>query len=360
MIGKKSDSHIPPFAPGDSHFFSRYCTLSPFGNHPALDQSLQGGRDIVEMKTHSAALLGATSLFAKVFREYMAEHRLSEVRWSLFGDAEILLTAEGDSPDVIRAESLEDVRDIPLILDFKSPRSAPLDVESRIVACGISARGANVDPVHVFYNPGRILEKGSFTSPHPAVCVLLRLLHDLPLQGLRHAHATLLFSTSEEGKPGNDELFNQTLALMNTQSAKSKVYKEQISFNLIPDLDADCIARISRELDAFLPKGLFTPPHLARAGMFFGTLMALDFSFSDPSAREAFASGLKDKPFLTWETKRHHGLIKAVQDDKIHAAVSCEEGDTLQLWVATDALRTGMAWNLWSLAEHFFQHYPTN
>jgi hypothetical protein len=69
---------------------------------------------------------------------------------------------------------------------------------------------------------------------------------------------------------------------------------------------------------------------------------------------------LKSLPMLKWETKRHHGLIKAVQDDRIHAAISCEEGAAIQLWIATDTLRSGMAWNLWTLTEHFFQHFPIN
>ena len=47
MIGKKSDSHIPPSSAScDSHFFSRHLTLSPQGHSPGLDQSLQAGHDL--------------------------------------------------------------------------------------------------------------------------------------------------------------------------------------------------------------------------------------------------------------------------------------------------------------------------
>jgi hypothetical protein len=312
------------------------------------------------MKSDSIAVLGASSLPAKSFQAAMAR-TLPALRLHLFGGSEIVLTAMEDGVDFIQPESPGALEDFPLWVDFTAARKEPLNPGAgRLLHCGAGTPPQGAEPVHILFNPERLFDRAVLSAPHPAVAVLLRLMHGLPLHALRHAHATILLSTSEEGQEGNDELFNQTLGLMNTQSAKSKIYKEQISFNLIPELDPAALGRMRLEMDLFLPTGLFHPPHLARAGTFFGTLMALDFAFTSEEERKGFSGALKARPLFKWESKRHHGLIKAVQTDDIHASVTHEEGDSLQLWIATDALSTGMAWNLAGLVEHFFQNYRSN
>ena len=312
------------------------------------------------MKSDSIAVLGASTLPAKTFQTAMAR-TLPTVRLHLFGGSEIVLTATEDSADFIQPESPEALEEFPLWVDFTAARKQPLNPGTcRLLHSGAAVPPPGPEPVHILFNPERLFDRTILAAPHPAVSVILRLMHGQKLQGLRHAHATILLSTSEEGQEGHDELFNQTLGLINTQSAKSKIYKEQISFNLIPELDSAAVERLIMEMDAFLPKGLFHPPHLARAGVFFGTLMALDFSFASPEERGAFSTALKARPIFKWESKHHHGLIKAVQTDAIHVSISREEGNSLQLWIATDALSTGMAWNLTGLVEHFFQNYKSN
>jgi len=312
------------------------------------------------MRSDSIAVLGASTLSAKSFQAAMAR-ALPSTRLHLFGGSEIVLTSVEDSADFIQPENLEVLEDFPLWVDFTAARKQPLNPGNcRLLHSGAGAPPFGAESVHILFNPERLFDCAILAAPHPAVGVLLRLMHGLPLQSLHHAHATILLSTSEEGQEGNDELFNQTLGLINTQSAKSRIYKEQISFNLIPELDPAALGRIRLEMEAFLPKGLFHPPHVARAGIFFGTLMALDFFFATPEDRGAFSSALKARPIFKWESRRHHGLIKAVQSDAIHASITGEEGNSLQLWIATDALSSGMAWNLTGLVEHFFQNYKSN
>jgi hypothetical protein len=313
------------------------------------------------MKSNSFAILGASTLYAKVFREYLQAHPLPGVNSHLYGDEETLLTASADSADCIQPERPEEMQDYPLLLDFKSGRKTPLTAPwARILHCGACPPPPEAVPVHASYGSTTLPASRPAASPHPAVCVLLRLLRGICLDGVLHAHAVLLLSTSEEGQDGHDELFNQTLALMNAQVARPKIYKEQISFNLVPELDPALPKRLGRELDAFLPAGLFRLSHVVRAGAFFGSLIALDLSFHDPSAHASVLTALREHPFLKWETKRHHGLIKAALEDRIPIAVAHDAEHDLQLWIATDALRTGMAWNLAGLVEQFFQHYQSN
>jgi len=312
------------------------------------------------MKYRSFAILGAGTLHAKVFREYLDTHPLPGVHAHLFGDDEMLMTASGEAADFIQPESPEEVQDFPLLVDFKCGRSAAIAAAGKILASGTIVPPDGAALVLFGANESRLLAHGSCTAPHPLSSVLLRALGGRPISGLAAGHIVALTSTEEEGQEGQDELFNQTVALINTGSFKPKVYKEQVAYNLVPTPGESLPARVHAEVENFLGKGWLAPVQTARAGTFFGTLAAIHLEFGSPDAKAAFLRTRQTDPALVWQPEGCRGLVHAVQEEGIFISTAAETGRSLQLWIACDPLRAGMAWNLAGLVEQFFQHYPTN
>ena len=85
-------------------------------------------------------------------------------------------------------------------------------------------------------DPSKLGLRGYFVNPHPATIVMARLLSRLNASfGLRSAAVTVLEPASERGNGGVDELQEQTVSLLNFQGVESKVFKGQLSFNLLPE-----------------------------------------------------------------------------------------------------------------------------
>ena len=306
------------------------------------------------------ALLGATTLAARIFREYCEVHQFSGAVWHLFGDDEAVLIASADGADIILPETAESLDDFPLLLDFQRGRKGPPPGAGTLLCSGTETPPPDSALVFFGANPTRLIAGGPCTAPHPLSSVLLRTLGASPVKGLAAGHIVAVTSTEEEGKEGQDELFNQTVALFNTASFKPKVYKEQVAYNLVPAGGNGLPARVHAELETFLGKGWLAPVQTARAGAFFGTLAAVHLDFDSPAAKAAFAQTLQGNPALEWETKGCRGLIHAVQEEGIFASAAAETERSLSLWIACDPLRAGTAWNLANLADHFFQLRNTN
>lgn len=306
------------------------------------------------------ALLGATTLAARIFREYCEAHQFSGAVWHLFGDDEAVLTASTDGADIILPETAEYLDDFPLLLDFQRGREAPPGGAGTLLSSGTEPPPSGAALVFCGANPTRLVAGGPCAAPHPLSSVLLRTLGAKPVKGLASGHIVAVTSTEEEGKEGQDELFNQTVALFNTASFKPKVYKEQVAYNLVPAPSGGLPARVHAELETFLGTGWLAPVQTARAGAFFGTLAAVHLDFDSPAAKTACVKTLGANPALEWETKGCRGLVHAVQEEGIFVNTAGETDRSLQLWITCDPLRAGMAWNLANLADHFFQLRNTN
>ncbi|GAG61006.1 unnamed protein product [marine sediment metagenome] len=75
-------------------------------------------------------------------------------------------------------------------------------------------------------------------NPHPATIVLSHLFHALmPELGLKKAIAMILQPASAFGEPGIGELANQSLDLMNGAALSKKLFKAQVAFNLLSQIE---------------------------------------------------------------------------------------------------------------------------
>lgn len=85
----------------------------------------------------------------------------------------------------------------------------------------------------------RLGARGYFLNPHPASIVIVRTLSRLHQAfGLRTAAVTVLESASDRGNSGVEELQEQTVSLLNFQGFENKVFKGQLSFNVLPESDS--------------------------------------------------------------------------------------------------------------------------
>jgi len=88
------------------------------------------------------------------------------------------------------------------------------------------------DPIISKENPRLV------ANPHPATIVLSHLFHALiPELGLKKAIAMILQPASAFGEPGIGELANQSLDLMNGAALSKKLFKAQVAFNLLSQIE---------------------------------------------------------------------------------------------------------------------------
>ncbi|MCJ7579324.1 MAG: hypothetical protein MUP98_02185, partial [Candidatus Aminicenantes bacterium] len=89
-------------------------------------------------------------------------------------------------------------------------------------------------------NDRKILEKKPrlIANPHPVTIVLSHLFHALlPEFGLHKAIAVILQPASAFGEPGIGELANQSLDIMNGAALSKKLFKAQVAFNLLSQIE---------------------------------------------------------------------------------------------------------------------------
>ena len=99
-----------------------------------------------------------------------------------------------------------------------------------------ASSGAGVTPVNAWVNPGATPKgHGVIATPHPVSQMLSTLLAPVKRHcGLKEAVIVVLQAASERGEPGIDELYQQTLSLMNFKEMPKEVFGRQLAFNLIP------------------------------------------------------------------------------------------------------------------------------
>jgi len=96
--------------------------------------------------------------------------------------------------------------------------------------------------------------QGIIGNPHPATILISTFLHSLGSAfPVKYAICTLLQPVSEQGEEGIEELYNQTVNLLNFNKIPVDIFKKQLAFNLLPLslLPAD---KETKEIEAIITK----------------------------------------------------------------------------------------------------------
>lgn len=200
------------------------------------------------------------------------------------------------------------------------------------------------------------------------IMVALKPIYDVA--GIERVNVTTFQSVSGSGKEGIQELADQAVQLLSGKPVKSKVYSQQIAFNVLPHIDDFEENHYTREEMKIVweshkilnDTAIAINPTAVRVPVFYGHSATLHIetktkiAFPELLKLLANAPGVKlfkDKHF---PTPVHDAAGKdVVCIGRVREDISSKNG--IDLWVVTDNLRKGAALNAVQIAEQLLQHY---
>ncbi len=224
-------------------------------------------------------------------------------------------------------------------------------------------------------NPEALIDcrlKNIIASPNCStipIAMVLKPIYDLV--GITRVNVATYQSVSGTGKEAVTELAEQTGQLLNGLPIKTKVYPQQIAFNVLPHIDEFMENGYTKEemkmvwelQKIFNDNTIAVNPTAVRVPVFYGHSAAVHIETKHKITAADATALLHKAPGV----KFHHGkypyptpvLDAAGKDDiyvgRIREDISCENG--LNLWVVGDNLRKGAALNAVQIAEEVVQHY---
>ncbi len=197
------------------------------------------------------ALFEATSLTAKGVKDQLVARSFPTASVRLFtssSDPDSNLTEFAGEAMLVTAPDIDALEnlDIAFLCGTRGEGEKYLDWAGRAGFVAIDLTGASnatgdVPPVNATVNPEAIpAGRGVVGTPHPVAQMLSTLIAPVERHcGLREAVAVVLQPASERGQPGIDELYQQSLSLMNFQEMPKEIFARQLAFNLIPGFLAE-------------------------------------------------------------------------------------------------------------------------
>lgn len=224
----------------------------------------------------------------------------------------------------------------------------------------------NEKKIELFRNKNIIANPNCNTIP---VVVALKPIYDAV--GIERINVTTYQSVSGSGKAGLSELAEQTGQLLNGRPIKSKVYPQQIAFNVLPHIDAFQDNGYTKEemkivwetQKLFDDKTIAVNPTAVRVPVFYGHSAAVNIEAKDKFSAKDALSLLKKAPGIKlmngkfpYPTPVHDAagkdevFVGRVRDDLFRP-------NSVNLWVVTDNLRKGAALNAVQIAEKLIESY---
>ena len=320
------------------------------------------------------ALFGATTLLGKAIRENLEKRSFPAQSMRLFDRTERQGTvAEFQGEAVLVTSPDPDLLDrVDIAFLCGSPEdSQPYlgwPAEKEFVAIDLSKASTgnpDIPVIHYRLNRSRIhLRERIIASPSPVSQALSTVLS--PLQkalGIRSAVATVFPPASDRGDEGVDELFRQTVNILNFQEVPKEVFSRQLAFNLIPHYSpagvtdrTDPQITIARETVKILEVDFPLQVGVVQAPVFHCHSMLLWVQLVNSATGEEVSRILGDQADLTVLGPGGGPTtpVELVGNDRIHVQTldpSSPGMDSCWLWMVSDSLRTGAALNAVRIAE---------
>ncbi|RDI46070.1 aspartate-semialdehyde dehydrogenase [Aquicella lusitana] len=201
------------------------------------------------------------------------------------------------------------------------------------------------------------------------IAVALKPIYDAV--GIERINVATYQSVSGTGKEAVSELTQQTAQLLSDQPVRSKVYSQQIAFNVLPHIDdfqvngytGEEMKIVSELQKIFDDPSLAVNPTAVRVPVFCGHAAAVHIETKDKITVERALQLLAGAPsvkLITGEYPYPTPVQDAAGKDyvcvgRIREDISCGKG--LNLWIVADNLRKGAALNAVQIAEHLIKHY---
>ena len=199
--------------------------------------------------------------------------------------------------------------------------------------------------------------------------VALKPLHDAFT--IKRVVVSTYQSTSGAGRPGMDELFNQTRAVFVNDSLVREEFTKEIAFNCIPHIDAfmdDGFTKeewkMTVETQKILDPAIEVVAHCVRVPVFIGHAEAVFIETEAPFDETAARAAMEDFPGLIvvdhradegYVTPKESAGEDAVYVSRVRTDPTVPHG--LVFWCVSDNLRKGAALNAVQIAETLVAGY---
>lgn len=275
------------------------------------------------------------------------------------------LTEAGGAVAIVAPATEEAFQDIDLVF-FTGPAAKNLpwiELRDRIGFTAIDlsqSPGAESDGEVVVggVNADRVAGQSSlFVSPSPFIVPVILLLDRLRRSHeIRHAAATVIRPASDFDQKGIDEMFRQTVEVLNLQAIPTEVFDRQTSFSNYPPWDAAALeTRASSQLREVLGTGFPVSVQLTQGGLFHGHAVSLFVVLNDTPEEDELLRELTATEGVTApdEDRRTTTVDAAGTDEVLIGRIARDEAnpDSFWIWAAADNLRRGSALNAVLIAE---------
>lgn len=331
-------------------------------------------------KTHPyIVLIGTESLQGKEIKTLLSRKRFPAAKITFcdpdVGEEYSKLTQFGDEPKVIQQldeKCLEDVDLVLLAADGKTNRKyGKLASQKNILAYDLcqSFTGRFKAPVFVAGlndDSFRSQKDRLIANPHPVTILLSYFLEALePLSGLKKAVVFVMQPVSAFSERGIEELASQSIDMLSSSALECKVFKSQIAFNLlsqIEDVDQAGFSRtekqIKRELEQVLnTKELPLTLSMVQAPVFHSYSLMLNIELNPQVELSSLEDRFKKSPHFQFSQPSRTNPVSAVAaagQDKIFIG-QIKQDLTLPgnfwLWLAGDNLTRGSALNAYEVID---------
>jgi len=192
------------------------------------------------------ALFDGTTLRAKGVKDHLVARSFPTASVRLFtsiGDPDSNLSEFAGEAMLVTAPDIEALGklDIAFLCGRRQEGALYLDWAERAGFVAIDLTGAasaapNAPVVNAAVNPATIIKgPGVIGTPHPVSQMLSTVLAPIRRHcGLREAVAVVLQPASHYDEPGIQELYQQTIGLMNFKEAPRQIFGRQLAYNAIP------------------------------------------------------------------------------------------------------------------------------
>jgi len=180
-----------------------------------------------------------------------------------------------------------------------------------------------------------------------AAVIAARVLRPLAaLAGVITAEAFVALPVSLAGKPGVDELVEQTRGLFNMESPEPEVFAQQIAFNLLPkavEIDAPDYEQTLAATTARLTNGVQIGFSAVSAPLFFGAAMALHVRSAQALDVAAIRNAFQHQEGITLMDDDHPAAMPtpatdALGSQDVFVGRIRNEGTLTRLWLVFDPI----------------------
>ena len=325
---------------------------------------------------YSVAIIGSTTLKGKELREVLVEKRFPVKNMSLLDHKEGGQLSEFDGePKLVQKIEEDSFNGVDITFFCGDPADTakylPWAERKGFTAIDLSQAPPSKKETPIIVvgvNEGEILKnRGIIRNPHPITISLCTILHLLQRAfGIHYSVCTVFQPASEYGKEGMDELFNQTVGVLNFKKAEGKIFSKQVAFNLIPRVKKPYAKRyieyesiLINEIRNVLGKEF--PPltlSLIQAPIFHSHAIAMFVNLLSKPTAEEVEKQLTNRQLTSFTTLLQDPLsptpVEAASSDMINLGRVRRDKQIDRgywLWVVTDNLRRGGVLNAVRIAE---------